>query len=533
MLPDIPKQLELCKETLKIQLEYDLITEADAEHTLSQYNDLFFYGCVAFKKDDIYRFFNKDNSQKVIKKTKKEIEKAQSLDSFVDDALAFNRTVQEEERKRDPTYTISRRDIRNITGYTYNPIPAFDGTNNPVHIKWQKDVLESTEDRLVVDGSRQMGKSLIMAQLLTEESYEQGDILVAAPQQSTTDVIKDYMLFHTRDFPEGTFVYKERKKYIENTMSGTRIHFRTLEDGGKNIRGLTIRLVVIDEAQLASRTIIEEVVEPTTTTTGGRMLFIGTAVEDLTSYMYYIIESVDKESNDFNTADTFSARVIRVSADENPMIHPKNRSAINAKKHLPTTQREYYNKWGKLEDALFNPRVVPSATIQNYIPIDRLQDAIPVFGIDPARTSDRSAYSLQLVYKDKVVTYESGFVPSQYKNNWMEQAKFYVSLQKKYSEIFNGKLYIVFDKTGVGDAVAPIFKQHGLNITHLIQYTAGTSVSSGYDKGTNDYVISLGKSLLINNYLNYCSSPSYAILKDSNSALNAEIRHIQLTETSR
>lgn len=167
MLPDIPKQLELCKETLKIQLEYDLITEADAEHTISQYEDLFFYGGVAFKKEDIYRFFNKSNSQKAIKKTKKEI------DSFVDDDISFNRIVQEEERKRDPTYVISRRDIRNITGYTYNPTPAFDGTNTPVHIKWQKDVLESTEDRLVVDGSRQMGKSLIMAQLLTEESYEQ------------------------------------------------------------------------------------------------------------------------------------------------------------------------------------------------------------------------------------------------------------------------------------------------------------------------------------------------------------------------
>jgi hypothetical protein len=75
-----------------------------------------------------------------------------------------------------------------------------------------------------------MGKSLLMAELLTEESFQQGDILVVAPQQSTTDVIKDYMLFYTQDFPDNTFVYKERKKYIENTITGTRIHFRTLED---------------------------------------------------------------------------------------------------------------------------------------------------------------------------------------------------------------------------------------------------------------------------------------------------------------
>lgn len=81
-----------------------------------------------------------------------------------------------------------------------------------------------------------MGKSLILAQLITEESFLEGDILVAAPQQSTTDVIKNYILYHTRHFDDGTFVYKERKKYIENTITGTRIHFRTLEDGAKNIR---------------------------------------------------------------------------------------------------------------------------------------------------------------------------------------------------------------------------------------------------------------------------------------------------------
>ena len=41
-----------------------------------------------------------------------------------------------------------------------------------------------------------------------------------------------------------------------------------MEDNGKNIRGLTVSLTVIDEAQLASRKVIEEVVEPTMTTTG-------------------------------------------------------------------------------------------------------------------------------------------------------------------------------------------------------------------------------------------------------------------------
>jgi len=215
------------------------------------------------------------------------------------------------------------------------------------------------------------------------------------------------MLQHTQHFPDNTFIYKERKKYIENTISGSRIHFRTLEDGGKNIRGLTVSLTVIDEAQLASRKVIEEVVEPTMTTTGGRLILIGTPSEDLSSYMYYVIESVLHQTRDFNTPTTFSAEVITVSADDNPMMHPRFRSNIISKRHLPSIKREYYNHWGKLDDSLFNPTVILPHEIDRYIPLEHYQYAQAIIGIDPARTSDRSAYSVNITYKQKTLTIES------------------------------------------------------------------------------------------------------------------------------
>lgn len=137
------------------------------------------------------------------------------------------------------------------------------------------------------------------------------------------------------------------------------------------------------------------------------MILIGTPIEDVSSYMYHVIESVINQTRDFNTPTTFSAEVITVSADENPMIHPRFRSNLLSKRHLPATKRQYYNHWGKLDDSLFNPTIILPHEIDRYIPLDAYQHAQAIIGIDPARTSDRSAYSITITYKQKTLTIES------------------------------------------------------------------------------------------------------------------------------
>jgi len=137
------------------------------------------------------------------------------------------------------------------------------------------------------------------------------------------------------------------------------------------------------------------------------MILIGTPSEDISSYMYYVIESVLHQTRDFNTPTTFSAEVITVSADDNPMMHPRFRNNINSKRHLPSIKREYYNHWGKLDDSLFNPTIILPHEIERYIPLDFYSNAQAIIGIDPARTSDRSAYSVNIVYKQKTLTIES------------------------------------------------------------------------------------------------------------------------------
>lgn len=205
---------------------------------------------------------------------------------------------------------------------------------------------------------------------------------------------------------------------------------------------------------------MEEVVIPTMTTTGGRLILIGTAVEDLSSYMYYVIDSVKHNTRDFNTPDTFSAEVITVSADDNPMMHPKQYRDIQSKKQNPAVQREYYNAWGKLEDALFSPTIIQPHHVNSYIPFDLYNNAHIAMGIDPARKSDNSAYSISITLNNKTLTIESGVVPQNYHNNWKDQAQFFLSVQQRIKQQFpKQKLYTSFDSTGVGDAVAPIFLQ--------------------------------------------------------------------------
>lgn len=42
---------------------------------------------------------------------------------------------------------------------------------SPVKISWQEQLLNSTADFRVVDGSRQMGKSYTVSEILIEESF--------------------------------------------------------------------------------------------------------------------------------------------------------------------------------------------------------------------------------------------------------------------------------------------------------------------------------------------------------------------------
>ena len=151
---------------MPLQQTYELITKLSAKETIEQYQRLYVQDGLVFDKPLLIKYLNQLHSQHTLTQ--------QTTDSsFVE---------PEEPRSIQPThqlYKISRQAIRDITHYTYSPIPPFASPPLPVYIHWQYLALRSKADRLVINGSRQMGKSLILAELLTEESFTGIDILVA------------------------------------------------------------------------------------------------------------------------------------------------------------------------------------------------------------------------------------------------------------------------------------------------------------------------------------------------------------------
>lgn len=532
------EQLSLAVKTTELFLEYGLISKPQANLTIKQYEIYF----VAPQSIATYQVFDKKQALQYIS----EISRPSNIRTMIDESnykkteTATSLLLPEQQytphnihtppsQTSQNTIWISRQSIRDITWYTYRPVPKWAKDNTPVFIKWQKDLLEDKSDILVVDGSRQMGKSHVTAQFIVEESFiEWDDILVGAFLQKTTDVILRYIKKHIANFDDAIFVENKQKNYITNTTTGVTIHFRTFSDDAQNVLGLTLRLVVIDEAQLIDPFIFDEVLDPATSTTDSRFILIGTAIEDTSSYMYYVIESLQNQIN-FNTPNTPTARYIRVSVDENPLTHPKKRASIQARKNEPAIQRQYYNRWGKMEDSLFNPTTVPLTYFQKYIPHPKFATA--VLGIDPARSADHSGYSVNVTYQGKTVTVESWFVPPSIQSSWIYQANFFKNILQRLKETYQ-TVYTVLDVTWVGDWVKTIFQQNDLQINHSIRYTDGLNETQ--IEWTLDYRV--GKPALINNFLNIINTKdtdSYALIQEMNQALTSELMKIQLKETSK
>lgn len=101
------------------------------------------------------------------------------------------------------TRSISRSRIREITGYSYHTKVKHEP--NPIYIEWQEifsnAISNAKHDIYVLDGSRQMGKSLITAQLLIEFSFlPSSDSLVASFEVKSTQRILNYISKYTKNF---------------------------------------------------------------------------------------------------------------------------------------------------------------------------------------------------------------------------------------------------------------------------------------------------------------------------------------------
>ena len=104
-----------------------------------------------------------------------------------------------------------------------------------------------------------------------------------------------------------------------------------------------------------------------------------------------------KMGQKYNNPNQFTCEVIPVTAEDDPLIEPRILQSIRENRDDPAIQRQYYNRWGKLSDSSFSLKVhsladIPSLNQQGYI----------IYGIDPARLKDRSAFCIMYAFDVKL-----------------------------------------------------------------------------------------------------------------------------------
>lgn len=197
-----------------------------------------------------------------------------------------------------------------------------------------------------------------------------------------------------------------------------------------------------------------------------------------------------------------------------------------ANRDKPSVRREYFNEWGDLGDELF---LLPKTSEP---PKMSIADDFFVLAVDPARLKDRSGFALIHV-SDKARIIQSGFVPEAHKREWSLQARWYLtdilapyfSKHPKYkrnsNEFPSEKFYVIGDVTGVGDGALEIFRQTGLKIHARLRYV------SGFHESDDGYDYRVGKTVLINTFLDMCQEGTVEAFTPTNTELFEEISHIE------
>lgn len=534
-------QVALMEETLvflkKIKRWYQDLAE---KQTREQYADLFFQDNIAFPVADIYFFFNwkgdkqiknQQAFQKILDKNIK-TEEFQELQELEEGNLDFfeeepediipmkwqtgpiNIKIQykDEPNLKDDTVVVDFDEIIKISGYTFSPI--IRGVEQ--YIPWQEQVIYDTNRFITVVGSRQWGKSHVMALRALTSSFKgyRHDTLVCAFLAETTGHIYKYLTRLIENFPEWTFVESKQKWWITNTMTGSRIIFRSLSKEADRIRWWTLHEVIMDECYLIDDSIFESVILPTLSTTGGSVCMISTPGPK--NWFYWEVMKGKQGETGYS--------YYQFTILDNPFIVPEERERIMKKQNDPVIRREWFCEFDDMANQVFRP--TKTSDLSYYT--NHKDVAYYVFAYDPARKgNDRAGYTCFMVYNGKVFVIKSWFIPDQYKSTWEWQFKW------MEENIFNEHDYdIVMDATGVGDGVVALLQQK--RKVHMgLQYVSGNTESEDmtFPYGAAK-AMRVGKSRLINNTQNYLDEGLTSFYSYTNEYLFYEMDGITEKRTS-
>ncbi len=420
---NIAEQQDTVNKIVDLYTRYWFYTQSVAQKIKDQYQNFYYFEDTYYKIEELrLRLTQKEWQENTFIHLPPQYQEEQT------------QTIQEQ---RKPTLTISREAIRKITWYSSWVIPKWSETWRQIFIEWQSAILQDESNIILMDGSRQIWKSFTIAEKAIELSFlPNQDTLVWAFIKKSTDIIRNYMLKHIKNFPEGTFEHIKSEWYILNTESWTKIYFRSLWDWAENILWLTLYNIIVDEAQLIPTEVFEDVLEPTLATTNWKMILIWTPWRTAKWYYYDLIMEakrwIEQQWTKIWVKVWKDISYYQIDYTQNPLLAPRIREKVEANLHKWSTQRQYCCNWNSWEDQLFKP--------QNLSQYPQLyNDWYFTITFDPARPwKDRSAFCVTYTFWWMIYIIMSWFVPKEHKLQWSKQIKYYANwLIKNFEEFKN------------------------------------------------------------------------------------------------
>jgi Terminase large subunit, T4likevirus-type, N-terminal len=212
--------------------------------------------------------------------------------------------------------------------------------------RWQEDLLRSSSDRILLNCSRQSGKSTMAAVLALHQAlyHPQSLILCLAPALRQSQELFAKIAGFYRDLGRLVSPIGERKLSLE-LENGSRII--TLPGTEKTIRGFSgVSLLIVDEAARVEDELYFAV-RPMLAVSGGTLIMLSTPYGQ--RGIFY---------EEWTSGDSREWQRFRVAADQVPRISPEFLSEERKALGSRWFEQEYLCVFGELEGAIFSREAI-------------------------------------------------------------------------------------------------------------------------------------------------------------------------------
>lgn len=221
---------------------------------------------------------------------------------------------------------------------------------------WQADVLRSTSPRLLLNCSRQSGKSTTAAMLAVHvATYEPGSlVLMLSPsQRQSTELYRKALTFYRA---LGRPVASEAENAMSLTLeNGSRIV--SLPGSESTIRGYSgVRLLIVDEAARVEDSLVASI-RPMLAVSGGRLIAMSTPA----SLAGWWAEAWHDERASWERVTITAHEVPRIS----PAFLAEEMAALGS--HL--FNREYLCVFSDVIEQMFSTELIRAATTPDVVPL--------------------------------------------------------------------------------------------------------------------------------------------------------------------